>query len=43
MIQNSDYLITYNCGHGNTGNLVEAAQRRALKGLIHIENLAEKL
>lgn len=43
MIQHSNYLITYNRGHGNTGNLLKTAQRRAQKGRMHIENLAEKL
>lgn len=40
MIQHCDYLITYNRGYGNTEALVEAAQRRAQKGMMHIENLA---
>ena len=40
MIWHSDYLITYNRGYGNTGNLVAAAYQRQRKGLIHIANLA---
>ena len=43
MIQNCDYLIAYDMGYGNTGNIMEAARRRARKGLIQIENLAENL
>ena len=43
MIQNCDYLIAYDLGYGNTGNIMEAARRRAKKELIHIENLVEKL
>ena len=43
MIQNTDYLIAYNRGHGNTDSLVDFARRLMQKGRIHIENLAEKL
>ena len=42
MIENTDYLIAYNLGHGNTDNLVSIARRRMQQGWIHIENLAEK-
>ena len=40
MIQNSDYLITYNRGYGNTANLVAAAYHRQRNGSLHIDNLA---
>ena len=43
MIQHCDYLIVYDLEYGNTGNIMEAARRRARKGLIHIENLAEQM
>lgn len=40
MIQNSDYLITYNRGCGNTSKLVAAAYHRQRNGSLHIDNLA---
>ncbi len=44
MIHSSDYLICYAKGQvGKTRDFVELAQKREEKGLIHIENLAEKL
>lgn len=43
MIDHSDFLIAFDRGQfGNTSDLVEAARRRERKGLIQIENLAEK-
>ena len=43
MIRNADYLIRYDRGQvGKTRDFVELAQQRARKGMIHIENLAEK-
>lgn len=43
MIRNVEYLICYNRGQiGKTRDFVELARRREKKGLIHIENLAEK-
>ena len=44
MIRNSDYLICYGLGHvGKPRDFVEFARKREEKGLIRIENLAEKL
>ncbi|MBQ8038639.1 MAG: hypothetical protein IJ274_01965 [Lachnospiraceae bacterium] len=41
MVNNSDWLIAYVCHPAsNARNLLEYAQRREEKGLIHIENLA---
>ena len=41
MVNNSDWLIAYVCNPAsNARNLLEYAQRRESKGLIHIENLA---
>ena len=43
MIRNVEYLICYDRGQiGKTRDFVELARRREKKGLIHIENLAEK-
>ena len=44
MIRTSDYLICYDCGEiGKTRDFVELARQRERKGLIHIENLSEKV
>lgn len=44
MIKASDYLICYERGQiGKTRDFVELARKRERKGLIHVENLAEKL
>ena len=44
MIRSSDYLICYDRGEiGKTRDFAELARRREKRGLIHIENLAEKL
>lgn len=44
MIRASDYLICYDRGQiGKTRDFVELARQRERKGLIHIENLAEKV
>ena len=44
MIRASDYLICYDRGQiGKTRDFVELARKRERKGLIHVENLAEKL
>jgi len=44
MIRTSDYLICYDRGQiGKTRDFVELARKRERKGLIHVENLAEKL
>lgn len=43
MVRNSDFLICYNRGYvGNTREFVELAQRRAQKGWMQVENLADK-
>lgn len=43
MIKTSDYLIAYDCGlAGNTKSLVSLARRREKKGMIRIENLADR-
>jgi uncharacterized phage-like protein YoqJ len=43
MIRTADYLICYDRGQiGKTRDFVEQARQRERKGLIHIENLAEK-
>lgn len=42
MVDNSDYLIAYACYPGNARELLEHAQARERKGLIHIENLADR-
>ena len=43
MIRSADYLICYDRGQiGKTRDFVELARQRERKGLIHIENLAEK-
>ena len=43
MIRNVEYLICYDRRQiGKTRDFVELARRREKKGLIHIENLAEK-
>ena len=42
VVDNSGYLIAYAQHHlGSSGDLVEYARKRELRGLIHIENLAE--
>lgn len=44
MVDTCDYLIAYAWHHlGGSGQIVEYARRREKRGLIHIENLAEKL
>ena len=44
MIRSRDYLICFDRGQiGKTRDFVELARKRERKGLIHIENLAEKL
>ena len=44
MIRNSDYLICYDRREiGKTRDFTELARRQERKGLIHIENLAERL
>lgn len=44
MVETCDYLITYAYHFfGGTGQIVEYARKREKKGLIHIENLAEKM
>ena len=44
MIRNSNYLICYDRGQiGKTRDFVELARQREKKGLIHVENLAEKI
>ena len=44
MIRSADYLICYDRGQiGKTRDFVELARQREKRGLIHIENLAEKL
>ncbi len=40
MVDNSDYLIAYAWYPGNARELLEYAQAREKRGLIHIENLA---
>ena len=43
VIRTADYLICYDRGQiGKTRDFVELARQRERKGLIHIENLAEK-
>ena len=43
MIRSADYLICYDRGQiGKTRDFVGLARQRERKGLIHIENLAEK-
>ncbi len=44
MVDNSDYLIAY-VWHAasNARNLLEYARKREKRGLLHVENLAEKL
>lgn len=43
MIRNTDYLICYDRGQiGKTRDFMELAWQRERKGLIHIENLADK-
>ena len=43
VIRTADYLICYDRGQiGKTRDFVELARKRERKGLIHIENLAEK-
>lgn len=43
MVDNSDYLIAYAWRPGNARELLEHAQAKERKGLIHIENLADKV
>lgn len=44
MVSDCDYLIAYAWHHlGGSGQIVEYARKREKLGLIHIENLAEKL
>lgn len=44
VIRTADYLICYDRGQiGKTRDFVELARQRERKGLIHIENLAEKV
>ena len=42
MIDHSDYLIAYARYPGNARELLEYAQAREQRGLIHVENLADK-
>lgn len=42
MVNSSNYLIAYVRCPGNARKLLEHAQAREKKGLIHIENLADK-
>lgn len=42
MVDNSDYLIAYAWHPGNAREVLKHAQARERKGLIHIENLADK-
>ena len=43
MVDTCDYLITYAYHFlGGTGQTVEYARKREKRGLIHVENLAEK-
>lgn len=42
MIDRSDFLITYVSGPGNSRNFLEYAGKQADKGLIQIENLANR-
>lgn len=43
MIRSADYLICYDRGQiGKTRDFMELARHRERKGLIHIENLADK-
>ena len=43
MIDNSDYLIAYAWCPGNARELLEYAQMRKKRGLIHVENLADQI
>ena len=44
MVSDCDYLIAYAWHHmGGSGQIVEYARKREKRGLIHVENLAEKL
>ena len=44
MVADCDYLIAYVWHHmGGSGQIVEYARKREKRGLIHVENLAEKL
>ena len=44
MIRSANYLICYDRGQiGKTRDFVELARQRERKGLIHIENLSEKV
>ena len=44
MVDTCDYLITYAYHFlGGTGQIVEYARKREKRGLIHVENLAEKM
>ena len=44
MVDTCDYLITYAYHFlGGTGQIVEYARKREKRGLLHVENLAEKL
>ena len=42
MIENNDYLIAYARYPGNAKNLLKYAQARAKRGLIKVENLADR-
>lgn len=44
MVDSCDYLIAYAWHYlGGSGQIVEHARKREKRGLIHVENLAEKL
>ena len=44
MIRSSDYLICYDCGEiGKTRDFTALARKLEKRGVIHIENLAERL
>ena len=44
MVNDCDYLIAYAWHYlGGSGQIVEYARKREERGLIHVENLAEKL
>ena len=44
MVDTCDYLIAFAWHHlGGSGQIVEYARKREKRGLIHVENLAEKL
>lgn len=43
MVDHSDYLIAYAYSPGNARTMLELAQTRERKGLIHIKNLADNV